>query len=282
MEEERRIISPIVSTEWLDSNLSNPKLVVMDIRSAEEYQTGHIPRAINVPFPLWITTKDEMLYEMPEEIYLTEMIGTAGIKKDSIVIVVNKAEHPYPLADAARVADVLLHDGIENVAILNGGQNKWLKESRPLSKDIERTRPVEYKAEKGKELFASKGYVLDRLGKSIVLDNRDPDAYFGTKTEPTARRAGHIPGARCLPAPWIWREDGTYKDTNELRMMVSGVAGEDKTQEIIVYCGVGGYASAWWFVLTQLLGYQNVKLYGGSAQEWTRDPAMPMTALRWD
>jgi thiosulfate/3-mercaptopyruvate sulfurtransferase len=52
--------------------------------------------------------------------------------------------------------------------------------------------------------------------------------------------------------------------------MAAGVVGGPRSQEIIVYCGVGGYASSWWFVLTQVLGYENVKIYDGSAQEWAK------------
>ncbi|KAK0618827.1 hypothetical protein B0T14DRAFT_565736 [Immersiella caudata] len=40
--------------------------------------------------------------------------------------------------------------------------------------------------------------------------------------------------------------------------------------ETIVYCGVGGYASTWYFVLPRVLGFDNVKIYDGSAQEWSR------------
>ena len=54
------------------------------------------------------------------------------------------------------------------------------------------------------------------------------------------------------------------------------------SQEIIVYCGVGGYARAWWFVLTQILGYRDVKFYDGSAQDWTRDPEMPLKMYQWE
>jgi 3-mercaptopyruvate sulfurtransferase SseA len=88
--------------------------------------------------------------------------------------------------------------------------------------------------------------------------------------------------SKCLPAPWIWTAEGSYKDVAELRAIASGVTDKNLAREIIVYCGVGGYASAWWFVLARLLTYENVKIYGGSAQEWTRDPAMPLSILRWD
>jgi 3-mercaptopyruvate sulfurtransferase SseA len=96
-------------------------------------------------------------------------------------------------------------------------------------------------------------------------------------------------------AAWIWDchadEDGTcayytYKDTAILGEMAFGaIRGprDNQDQEIIVYCGLGGYGSAWWFVPTQVLGYKDVKLYDGAIQEW--GPGYldnPMVAYRWE
>ena len=53
------------------------------------------------------------------------------------------------------------------------------------------------------------------------------------------------------------------------------VVGKAKGKEIIVYCGVGGYASTAYFVLSEVLRYNNVRLYDGSAQEWTHS-GMPV------
>ena len=64
--------------------------------------------------------------------------------------------------------------------------------------------------------------------------------------------AGHIPTAKNLPIPSFWNivEDGsgnakyiTYKDVCTLKRMTEEVVGKTKGKEIIVYCGVGGYAS---------------------------------------
>jgi thiosulfate/3-mercaptopyruvate sulfurtransferase len=63
--------------------------------------------------------------------------------------------------------------------------------------------------------------------------------------------------------------------------MASGVIGQPKANEIIVYCGVGGYASSWWFVLTQVLEYDKVRIFDGSIQEWSKDPKAPMTKYSW-
>ena len=125
-----------------------------------------------------------------------------------------------------------------------------------------------YKGKTNKEMFVSTEYVHEKIGKSVIVDCRDAEVYSGEVIEPFADKAGHIPSARSLPAPWIWNDDCTYKPAEMLKTMASDVIGGDKDQEIIVYCGVGGYASSWWYVLIQILGYDNVKFYDGSAQEW--------------
>ena len=85
-----------------------------------------------------------------------------------------------------------------------------------------------------------------------------------------------------LPAPWLWTEKGTYRSIKEIRAMVAGVVGRDKSREIIAYCGVGGYAGAWCFVLREILGYKNARVYDGAAQEWTADPKSPVSKYKWD
>jgi thiosulfate/3-mercaptopyruvate sulfurtransferase len=63
--------------------------------------------------------------------------------------------------------------------------------------------------------------------------------------------------------------------------MASGVIGSAKSKEIILYCGVGGFASTWWFLLARVLGYDNVKVYDGSFEEWEKDPSAPLSIYTW-
>ena len=67
-----------------------------------------------------------------------------------------------------------------------------------------------------------------------------------------------------------------YKGKEALKSMASAVVGDDLNREIIVYCDTGKFATGWWFVLTEVLGYKNVKNYDGSTQEWMRDPNAPV------
>jgi thiosulfate/3-mercaptopyruvate sulfurtransferase len=178
------------------------------------------------------------------------------------------------LANATRVADTLIYAGLKSVAILDGGYPKWVAEKRPTTKEAAARKSVKYQGEVNKAMFVPMDYVKKQVGKAVIIDARDSNVYSGGIVEPFAKKPGHIPTAKSLPAPWIWNEnpDGTYtyKDSETLGTMAAGVVGGPRSQEIIVYCGVGGYASSWWFVLTQVLGYENVKIYDGSAQEWAK------------
>jgi thiosulfate/3-mercaptopyruvate sulfurtransferase len=228
--------------------------------------------------------RDDLLLEVPDVADLFNVIGSAGIRRDSLVVIVtttaNPPDPPYPLANATRVADTLIYAGVKNVAILDGGYPKWKAEDKPTDTEVPNVIPVTYRGRVNEEMFVSIEYVRRHIGRVLIIDARDADVYFGVTIEPFADKAGHIPGAKSLPTPWMWKSDGTYKDPEILGAMASGVMGGHKAKEIIVYCGVGGYASSWWFVLTQVLGYENVKLYDGAAQEWVR--YYDMVPYQWD
>jgi thiosulfate/3-mercaptopyruvate sulfurtransferase len=68
----------------------------------------------------------------------------------------------------------------------------------------------------------------------------------------------------------MWNPDGSYRSRAELLEIVEPVLGPPGPKQIIVYCGVGGYASSGLYTLVRVLGYSNVRMYDGSAQEWVR------------
>jgi thiosulfate/3-mercaptopyruvate sulfurtransferase len=295
----RAMIDPIVSTQWLRDNKSFPNLVILDVRAPDNYGKGHIPGAVNVPglgnFYLCLFAPDCGLWmEVPEEGALLTTIGNAGITGDSLVVVVGRTVDPfaaYAVADAARAAITLLYAGVKNVALLNGGYDKWAAEGRTTSTVAVKPTAVTYTGAVNQAMFVSKDYVADKIGKSTIVEAREPDIYYGIIQEPWTVRAGHIPSAKNLPAPWFWAfaKDkkgvmtyGTWKDAHVIREMALTVLGEDASQEIIVYCGVGGYASPVWFALTQMIGYTNAKIYDGSMQEWTADPNAPVVKYKYE
>jgi thiosulfate/3-mercaptopyruvate sulfurtransferase len=230
--------------------------------------------------------------ELPPDDDLFATIGSAGISATSTVVVVPTTVATPALGQAefgitmgARVAITLKYAGVENVAMLDGGYAKWEAEGRATSTEPVTPAPVAYSGITDIETYVSKEYVESKVGAATLLDTREADTYFGIEPDPSSSRPGHIPTSKVLPAPWFWATTEvdtagatcmTWKDPSTMSEIARGVLGEEGEAEIIVYCGVGGYASPVYYVLTEVVGYTNVKFYDGSMQEWTADPEAPV------
>jgi thiosulfate/3-mercaptopyruvate sulfurtransferase len=266
----------IAAPEWLANNLGNARLAVIDIRTVDQYRKGHIPGSINVPLSSWAVNRSGLSCELPAQDVLRDLIGKAGLDADSCPVIVNRSDTDFSRADPMRVAWTCAVAGLKNVSVLDGGYNRWLKDIKSTSTEEVLPKPVAYTGNINTALVASKEYVRVKIGKSTLVDARIPEDYFGITKKP-----GHIRSAVNLPTPWVFTADGIFRKQDDLRAMAEGVLGTNKKREIIVYCGVGGYAAAWWFVLTKVLGFGDVKVYDGSIEEWLKDPADPVSAYTW-
>ena len=105
-----------------------------------------------------------------------------------------------------------------------------------------------------------------------MVDVRSPEEFRGDIIAPeglneTAQRGGHIPGASNVPIAETLNDDGTFKDSDQLRELYAeaGVTGGEST---ITYCRVGERSSIEWFLLREVLGFEDVRNYDGSWTEW--------------
>jgi len=267
---------PFVTPDWLEKNLSSPNVIVVDIRKVEEYREGHVPNAINVFYNSWSVGKDGLGNELPVEDDLRDLLGGIGVGKDSTVVVVGKADVLVERVNATRVAWTLKFAGVENVSVLNGGYDRWVGEKKEVSKAANRGKKKPYDGQFNKSIWADKAYVMGKLGKAIIVDSREAPFYSGEKKLDFVAKLGRIKGAVHLPTLQVFTKEGAFKSKDELAAMATPVVGSDKSKEIIVYCDSGRVATAWWFILHEVLGYKDVKNYDGSAQGWTKDPAGPV------
>jgi thiosulfate/3-mercaptopyruvate sulfurtransferase len=138
--------------------------------------------------------------------------------------------------------------------------------------------PATFEANANQDLFVSTDYVEASIGNKVIIDTRDANVYSGEVIEPWASKPGHIPTALSMPAIEVWNADDSYKSFKELKALFKAAIGNDvsKNEEIIIYCGVGGYTSTGYFVIHSVLGYKNVKLYDGSAQAWVLENDMEL------
>jgi len=270
-----QLSGPIVSTDDLQKNLSNPKVVVLDVRKVEEYKAGHIPGAINVFYGSWAIKKGTLLNELPPVDDLADVIGNAGIDKDSQVVIIGKTDKVPDQFDMTRVAWTLKYLGVPNVAILSGGQNQWAKENKSLSQDMVKAKSKTFKPEINKNLFADKATIMDKIGKAVIVDTRAPAFYQGKEKLAFVPKLGRIKGAVNLPVGQLFTPEGLYKDKATLTALAEKAVGTDLNKEYILYCDTGKTCTAWALIMTNMLGYKDVKVYDGSSMEWLADPAAP-------
>ncbi|MFA5285309.1 MAG: rhodanese-like domain-containing protein [Smithellaceae bacterium] len=272
-----REIAPIVSTDWLIANLKNPKLIILDVRRVEDYREGHIPGALSAFYGSWAYMKNGLFASLPEKDDIDDTIGYMGIGFGNWVVVTGCMDTPRLSYQSARVACTLQYAGIENVALLDGGMNKWIAEKKSMSKRIERRKPNHFKGKYSGEKFADKNYVKERLGKLILLDTREREFFTGEKKMDCVPKTGHIPGAFNMPTSCAFNEDKTFKTKEELAAIVEAAAGKDRSAAIVTYCDIGQCCPTWSYLLTEVLGYTNVRLYEGAMQEWAQDADAPVT-----
>jgi thiosulfate/3-mercaptopyruvate sulfurtransferase len=278
---------PLVSVDWLKNNLSNEKLIVLDIRnkidggSKDAFEASHIPTAVysNYLEDGWRTTVDGIVGKLPPLKNLEVLVGGLGIGNDSHVIVVPGGVSSTDFGSAARVYWTFKVLGHNEVSILDGGYAAWLGK---LPTQIE-TGSVNPKAEIFKADFQPKHLattedVVNALAnnESILVDARPLEQFLGKSKSGKALAAGTIPGSFNLQQQTLIEGDTTFfLDSATLAQLVKEAGIESKEGEI-VFCNTGHWATVPWFALSEILGHENVKNYDGSMVEWTADPARPL------
>ena len=271
-----RDLPAIVSTDWLEKNTRTPKLIILDVRYVEHYQAGHIPGAINAFYGSWAFKKADLNAEVPDMDDLFDLVGDSGIMPDAHVVIVGKTNTWQERVHMARVACTLQYAGVEDVAILDGGHDQWVRDRKPLSMEIVRTRPIPFTGRINRTIFVKKDYVQKNLGKILLVDVREPAYFTGKKKADFIAKAGRIPGAVNLPTSWMFTNQGNFKKKEELAALAAKAIGTDLNREMITYCDTGKCCPTWQFILKEVLGYKKVFLYDGSIQEWTADADAPV------
>jgi thiosulfate/3-mercaptopyruvate sulfurtransferase len=272
-------LAPIVTGNWLEKNLS--EVTIIDIRKADEFREGHVPGAVNVMYGGLAIKKNALDNEMPPADDLADILNAAGLTSKSKVVIYNKVDNIMERANMTRIALTLVYAGIENVAILDGGWNKWTADKKAVVKESVAVKTGNETFAINKKMVVDQKLVLERYGKALFVDTREPEFFFGSAKLPFVERAGRIKGAVSLPSSWVFTKDGAFRPADELQRYIAGVIGNDKNREIIVYCDSGRLASTWWFMLTQVSGYKNVAMYDGSSQDFMKNPTFPVDQYRW-
>jgi thiosulfate/3-mercaptopyruvate sulfurtransferase len=261
----------LVTTDWVAEHLDDDSVVVAEVdENTDLYDQGHIRGAVKLHWR--DDLQDPIERDVIEKDAFERLLGSRGIGNDTTVVVYGDKNNWF----AAYAYWYLKIYGHKDVRVLDGGRQKWIDEGRELTTDEPSPSATGYTAqERDETIRARRDAVLANLGQDgiALVDVRSPQEYAGELLAPPgyeqegASRAGHIPTAHSIPWAQAVREDGTFKTADELKALYEG-KGVTPDKAVTAYCRIGERSAHTWFVLRELLGYQDVRNYDGSWTEW--------------
>jgi len=298
------IPGPLVETDWLAANAD--KVTILDLRAdlksfaakpifKKDKKTGkqklvrvggHISGAHLVNYKKVRGARsiagnkvDKMLPAKADfETYMQE----AGLDKGKAIVIVTKGESNADMTMAARLYWQLKYYGEDDMAILNGGMAQWIIDGRKVSSGSAKAAKGNWVATAERdEILASSDDVEQarQNGSAQLMDNRPIDQYLGVWHKSYVYANGHIPGARSFANSLLTQPKAPAKflPTQTLTSLAQGL-GLNPEKPTIAYCNSGHLAAGGWFILHELMGNKQAKLYDGSMHEWTLEKR-PVTAL---
>ena len=277
------LVKPLITPAELDSLLRRGEdLVVIDTRAPEAYASGHLPGAVSLHeiFTFLATSTPEGLAQLQQT--FSDLFGAAGVGgQETVVIYEDAMDTGY--GQSCRGWFLLRYLGHPRVHILHGGLQAWKAAGLELTDVATPAEPREFALEIDPTLMLTWQDMLASLEQPgiVKLDVRDRDEWIGASSSPYGKdftpRKGRIPGAVWIEWYRLMRSDSDipmFIEPEEIRKTCAE-AGIDQDSEVFLYCFKGARAANTMVALNEA-GIRNVRLYFGSWNEWSRDPALPI------
>jgi thiosulfate/3-mercaptopyruvate sulfurtransferase len=254
----------LVDVNWLEKNLKNADVLILDASPAQIYTAQHIPGAVNVD--LFTYGLQEMPLAEMEQLY-----QSWGISPGKKIVIYDQGGTML----ATRQFFSLYYYGFpaKNLLILDGGLFKWQEKGLPVTKDMTPApKKGSFKIKKlNEEVKVELPEFLTASGdpvNNVLLEALGANWHFGEVV--VFDRAGHVPNGILLPSTDFFNPDKTFKSAEEMTRMLTYL-GIRPEQQIYTYCGGGVAASVPFFALKFILNYPRVKLYKESEMGWLYD-----------
>ncbi|TDR88994.1 sulfurtransferase [Enterovirga rhinocerotis] len=275
--------SILISPNDVEALLKEGGVVPIDTRAPEAYAAGHIPGAVNIHdiFTYLASSTPEGVAAMKDK--FAETFGAAGLGGEETAVLY-EASMDTGFGQSCRGYTLLKYLGYPKVKILHGGYAAWTAAGGATT--TEPTVPSA-KTFTVDPAAASLFVGLEEMKAAVAddgivkLDTRDVDEWIGESSSPYGKdfcpRKGRIPKAR-----WIeWYR--MMKPTPAGKMLKSkdeilaecATAGIGTDTPVVLYCFKGARASNTLVALKEA-GIEDVRLYFGSWNEWSRDPSLPI------
>jgi len=263
-------IAQLITVKELATIIKDDNTIVVSARKPANYKKVHLPGAVNVwHLDLYKSGDVKGLLKSPAEV--AAIFGKNGISKDKAIVIYDSGKNIF----AGRLYWILKYLGAENVRILDGHMKMWRKGRKPVTSKATVFKAVDFVPAVKSEMMADKAWIKAHKNDAgvVLLDVRSKEEYDGTKG--LIKRKGHIPGSVQLNYKNILSASGTIKPKAELSGIFKA-AGVTSDKQIVVFCETSVRAGIVELVLSDILGYGNVKIYDGAMYEWAADSTCPM------
>jgi len=278
--------TPLVSADWLSQRLDDDNLVVIDLRnkidkgSYETFLDGHIPGAIHSDYLAagWRVGRDGVVGLLPEARQFESLARRLGVSASTHVVIVPAGVSSTDFGSSARAYWTFKVFGHKDVSILDGGFAGW---QTTYPEQIETGPFIAPEAGDFIAQFKPGLYIgtedvanyVNNPGDAVLVDGRNTGQFYAEAKHPKAAKAGRIPSAILMSQAHAYADDSNrLKSRDELEDIYDDL--DDNT--IVSYCNTGHWAATNWFVMSEVLGLENVRLYDGSMVEWTAHSDLPL------
>jgi thiosulfate/3-mercaptopyruvate sulfurtransferase len=262
----------LVSVDWAREHLDDPQVQFIEVDvNTRSYDEAHLSGAIGFNWTTQLT--DAVRRDLVSRDDLQALLRAAGVNDDTLIVFYGDNHNWF----AAWAYWQLRYHGIANVRLLDGGRAKLEASGLPLTAEVPVPAAGGITVPEGtrEEIRAYRDAVVAGIGRPdrALIDVRSAAEFSGELSAPAglpqeaAQRRGHVPGAANIVWSNAVAEDGTFKPLDQLRELY-GAHGVTPDREIVTYCRIGERSSHTWFVLSELLGYPNVRNYDGSWTEY--------------
>ena len=273
----------LITAEDLTTMMASEPVVVIDTRSPEAYAAGHIPGAVNVHdiFTYLATSTPEGMAELKTK--FADAFGAAGLSGKETAIIYEQSMNSG-FGQSCRGYFLLSMLGYPSIKVLHGGFDAWTMKGLPVTTEVPTPKPATFPVvPEAADIIIDAKTMLAALGKSTValLDVRDVDEWIGDSSSPYGKdfcpRKGRIPGAVWLEWYRMMKptaEGPRFKSSDEI-LAECATVGISQDTPVYLYCFKGARASNTFLALKNA-GVKDVRMYFGSWNEWSRDPALPI------
>ncbi len=278
MSNEATLIDPV----RLDAMMKSEPVVVIDTRDADAYAAGHLPGAVNLRevFTYLATSTPEGLQALRQT--FVDALGAAGLSgRETAAFYEDAMNSGY--GQSCRGYFLLTWLGYPRIKVLNGGFSAWVAAGLPVSTDPAMPTPASFPADlPTRDVMLTTADMKAALGSdTVLLDVRDVDEWIAESSSPYGKdfapRKGRLPGATWIEWYRFMKPSAqgqVIKTPDEVRAECAS-AGITPQDTIYLYCFKGARASNTFLALKQA-GFDDVRMYFGSWNEWSRDPSLPI------